>query len=78
MKNILKKEEVDILLTDINMPIMNGIELINLINKEHLVDEIFVMSGNFENKEILSSNKKIKGFIDKPILKVNDLIKKLI
>ena len=31
---ILKKERFDIILTDINMPIMNGIELINIIKND--------------------------------------------
>ena len=46
----LKDKEIDILITDISMPEINGLELINLIRKEKKNIKIIVMSS-FKNAE---------------------------
>lgn len=46
----LKDKEIDILITDISMPEINGLELINLIRKEKKNIKIVVMSS-FKNAE---------------------------
>ena len=46
----IKHEEIDILITDISMPEINGLELINLIGKEKKNIKIIVMSS-FKNAE---------------------------
>jgi len=49
----LKDQEIDILITDISMPDINGLELINIIRKEKSNIKIIVMSSfkNAESKE---------------------------
>lgn len=42
---ILKVEEIDIIICDINMPIMNGLELIQEIKSQNLCDKIIVLSA---------------------------------
>ncbi len=42
---ILKKTNLDIILTDIYMPLMNGVELIKAVKKEHNDIQIIVMSN---------------------------------
>ncbi len=46
----LKEKEIDILITDISMPEINGLELINIIRKEKKNIKIIVMSS-FKNAE---------------------------
>lgn len=49
----LKTKEIDILITDISMPEINGLELINIIRKEKKNIKIIVMSSfkNVESKD---------------------------
>jgi len=69
---ILKNNEVDILITDIQMPKMNGIELIkqirtgNAMCRRHL--KVIVVT-NFSNTEVLNSciQLNVNGFLVKPI-----------
>ncbi len=55
----LKDQEVDILITDISMPEINGLELINLIRKEKNNIKIIVMSS-FKNAE---AKENIDGYL---------------
>ncbi len=41
----LKKEKIDVLLTDINMPFMDGIELLSRIHEEYPGTETVIFSG---------------------------------
>jgi len=76
--DILRNEDIHVLLTDINMPIINGIELIHIVEKEKLINNIFAMSGNLENKKKLLLNKDIRGFFSKPIVDMEELINKIL
>ncbi len=63
----LKKSEFDLLLTDINMPNMNGLELLEKINAESINITPIIMSSMFSNK--LRSDAKERGAmvcLDKP------------
>jgi len=66
---IFKKEDIDIIMTDINMPIMSGTELIENIHKNN--DEevhIIVLSAHNES-ELLTKliNLGISNFLNKPL-----------
>jgi len=61
--------EIDLLLTDIVMPKMNGLELFNQFRKEFPETKVILMSGNTEDPTL----KDVKyqhntGFISKPFL----------
>jgi CheY-like chemotaxis protein len=43
---ILKREKIDVVLTDINMPVMNGIELLSYIQRERLRIRVLVITTN--------------------------------
>ena len=61
------KHYVDIVLTDINMPNMDGISLSKAILKEHSYQSIFVVSAYNETEYLLQLiNLGISGFILKP------------
>lgn len=55
--NILKAEPVDVLLTDLYMPKMDGIELLVYANRHHSQMPCIVMTafGNSDAEKILSS-----------------------
>jgi len=41
----LKKQLYDLVITDINMPEMNGLELLKIINKEYPNTDVVVLTG---------------------------------
>ena len=66
---IFKKEDIDIVITDINMPIMGGIELIESIHRYTEKDpKIVVLSAHNESK-LLSRliNMGVNNFLNKPV-----------
>ncbi len=64
---VYKKEKVDIVLTDINMPVMNGIELTKEINKLEPNPIIIVLSAHGEADILFELiNLDVSGFINKP------------
>jgi YesN/AraC family two-component response regulator len=74
---IYKKENIDIVLTDINMPRMNGLELIREINKLTPNAIIIVLSAHGEAEMLFELiNLDASGFINKPP-KMDILIKTL-
>ena len=67
---MFKKEEVDIVLTDINMPIMGGMELITRINESKEEPIIIVLSAHDESKLLQTLiNLGINNFLNKPLEK---------
>lgn len=75
--NLIKNnKDINNILTDINMPNMNGLELIKQLNKLNDREfSIFVMSGYPENDEkILDVN--IKRYYKKPI-KIKEIISEI-
>ncbi|MEA1981995.1 MAG: response regulator [Campylobacterota bacterium] len=77
---IFKKEDVDLIMTDINMPIMSGTELIHNIQKLSDEDEyIIVLSAHNESKLLTKLiNLGINNFLNKPLdkqLMINSLYK---
>ncbi len=69
------EEKIDLLLTDINMGGISGIELIKELKKKSIVIPIIAMSGNCskQNLKELTDNIKIQ-YIDKPF-ESEDLLK---
>ena len=74
---LIKKEKPDIVITDIRMPFMNGLELSKLIKKEMPWIEIIILSG-FEEFEYAKEAIKlgVAQYLTKPI-SGDDLLKEL-
>lgn len=75
----LEKKDVDIIITDLKMPEMNGIELIEYVRK-NILDEIkfIVLSGYYEFEYAKKAIKyNVTDYILKPIQK-DELIKVLV
>lgn len=61
---LLKEEKYDLLITDINMPVMNGMELVQTIRDENLELKILVVSMLDDIKHIKKMlNMGIEGYI---------------
>lgn len=74
---MIKKEKPDIVITDIRMPFMNGLELSKLIKKEMPWIEIIILSG-FEEFEYAKEaiNIGVSQYLTKPI-SGDDLLKEI-
>lgn len=64
---IFKKNRIDHIISDIDMPIMNGLELLTKVRDQNQNTNIIIISGNiaYKEKEILA--KGANYFILKPI-----------
>lgn len=64
-----RKESIDMLFTTLNLPVLDGIDLVDLVlaEKPSLVSRLFVLSSS--DKEVFNDVKEIgaKRFIKKPI-----------
>lgn len=67
---ILQNERVDLIITDIKMPVMDGLQLCELIHKEFSNQKVVILSG-FEEFEFAKRAMKfgVKDYILKPIVK---------
>ncbi|MEA3229015.1 MAG: response regulator [Campylobacterota bacterium] len=77
---IYKKEDIDIVITDINMPIMDGVELINNIYKYEQENTMVVVLSAHNESRLLSTliNLGVDSFLNKPLDKqrmINSLYK---
>lgn len=65
---VLKKENIDVVLTDVMMPNMNGLDLLETIKREDPNKAVVVMTGYSEKNVILRALKaNADDFISKPI-----------
>ncbi len=65
---LFEKESIDIVLTDINMPIMNGLEMIEKIRKQNPKIPIIIMSAHQESHYLLDAiHLNVTGYLTKPI-----------
>lgn len=65
---IFQKEDIDIVLTDINMPNMNGVELIKKVQKSDKEAVIIVLSAHDESALLIELiNLGIGNFLNKPV-----------
>ena len=69
---ILEKNKIDLLITDIRMPNLDGISLILEVRKNYPTPPIIISTGN---QDTLKESKQldVDGFFEKPF-KMNDLI----
>ena len=67
-KNCRKQEDIDILLSDINMPVMDGLTLLSKMNEQHsLVKSVIVSAyGDMDNIRT-AMNRGAFDFITKPV-----------
>ena len=77
---ILKKEEIDLVITDINMPIMDGMELIKNIHQYGDKEPTIIVLSAYDESMLLQSliNLGIDYFLSKPVSKemmINQLYK---
>lgn len=67
--DIFQKKPIDFVITDVDMPIMDGLDLVKNIRKENRDIHILVISGNTESRYFVEFIKlKINGYILKPIM----------
>ncbi len=72
-----KKERPDILVTDINMPKMNGVDLLKKIKEKEPNFPVVLITGvNVEKVKSIVSENNADGFLTKPF-KMKDLIRVL-
>ncbi len=66
--DIFNTTEVDIIITDLNMPIMGGIDMIKIIREKNNKIPIYVFSA-FNEESIINEVKKynIQGYLNKPM-----------
>lgn len=63
---IIDQTKPDVVLTDITMPIMNGIELIKVLAKKHPKIKVIVLSMHLDHDYVISCmNAGAKGYISK-------------
>jgi len=66
---ILNKEWIDLVFVDINMPVMTGLEMIDIMNRDGILSSIPVVIISTEGSETRIDNLKSKGvraYIRKP------------
>jgi len=65
--NLFNGEQIDLVLTDIEMPKMNGKELVNCIRNQSTTTVIAVMTGGkIDTASELLKNRKVDYFFPKP------------
>ncbi len=65
--DILAEEEIDIILLDIRLPEMNGIEVLKIIKKEYPHIEVIMITGHGDMKTVIETMRLGAGdFINKP------------
>jgi len=74
---LFKKEQPDLILTDIKMPVMNGLDMITKIRNENKTVRILIMSAYGESKYFINAIESgVKGFLTKPFR--NDHLEKVV
>jgi len=65
--DVLSTHKIDIVVTDINMPVMNGLELIKNINEHYPEVQVIIMSAHTENEYIRKADELgVKDYLIKP------------
>jgi CheY-like chemotaxis protein len=74
----MKEQKVDLLVTDMEMPGMNTLELFSVLKKDYPSLPVIVVTGHYENMQEDFKNKgfDIKAFFNKPLV-VSELKEKI-
>lgn len=67
--DILSRNSIDLILTDINMPVMNGVEFLNIMHNHHQLKDIPTVAVTTEKGEQLLNMLAFwgHGYINKPL-----------
>lgn len=64
---ILQKEKIDAVLTDLDMPIMGGLELLTLMREKGFLTPVVILTGHGDQSSILAALRLgAIDFLDKP------------
>jgi two-component system sensor histidine kinase EvgS len=78
--NLLKTNKVDLIITDIKMPVMDGFELLKNIKNDNTLKNIPVLASTaavMKKEQEVLKNKGFSGYVVKPF-EINDLYEELI
>lgn len=72
--NTLKSENVDLVISDIQMPILNGVGFLKKAREQYPTLPIFLMTGfsPYTEKQILGMG--ANGYIEKPMINLHSII----
>lgn len=73
-KDLLDKNNFDLVISDIRMPMMDGMQLLQHINHNHRGVPVILISGFSDYDEKTASEKGARGLVSKP-MDVENLIK---
>ena len=73
-QSILDKQQFDLVISDIRMPMMDGMQLLSYINQNHRGTPVILISGFSDYDEKTASEKGARGLVSKP-MDVENLIK---
>ena len=81
--NVLAKERIDIVFADINMPVMSGVEMVDRMVKNGMIDTVpvIIVSTEGSTTRIEQLMKKgVKGYVRKPFTpeKVRTIFKEIL
>ena len=67
---VLERESVDVVITDLYMPVMNGLELIRLVREQNRMCEIIILTGH-ERFDLAQEAiaLRVKRYLLKPLAK---------
>lgn len=73
-KDLLDKNKFDLVISDIRMPMMDGMQLLQHINQNHRGVPVILISGFSDYDEKTASEKGARGLVSKP-MDIENLIK---
>lgn len=73
---ILTKTKIDIILSDIDMPIMNGIDFLKAFRSQNNSTPVVMMSAGLNYSKDQLVNLGANDFIEKPFKDISQIIKK--
>lgn len=73
-QSLLIENKFDLVISDIRMPIMDGMQLLQHINEKHRGTPVILISGFSDYDEKSASEKGAKGLVSKP-MDIESLVK---